>query len=130
MDWEATKSITLSVMTVATIIATAGVGLMLGSLKGLRDTAADLRGRVGDLEKERAEDKADNAELKAENKLLTGMVQGKVEWVALTDLLEEHHRQAIVKWDQTDRHLTVIERAIDRTLKTIEDAVQNRGKSL
>jgi len=130
MDFDAVKSVILSVMTVATIIATAGVGLMFGSLRTLRDTANDLRSRVTDLEKERAEDKGANAELKAENKLLTSMVQGKVEWVALTDLLEEHHRQAIVKWDLTDKHLTVIEKAIARTLAAIERAVKNTGGSL
>lgn len=105
MDFDSTKSVILSVMTVATILATAGVGLMFGSLRTLRDTANDLRNRVGDLEKERIEDKGALAESRSENVLLKSMVTGKVEWVALTDQLEEHHRQALAYWGRTDKQL-------------------------
>lgn len=105
---ETLGPIVTGVLTVTTIIATALVGVLFGSLKALRDTAADLRSRVGDLEKERSEDRAANVELDAENRLLKAMVTGKVEWVALTDQLEEHHRQALVWWKKAEGDLQVI----------------------
>jgi regulator of replication initiation timing len=93
-----------AVLSVTAIIATALVGLMFGSLRTLRDTANDLRARVGDLEKERAEDKAENAELASENKWLRTTVTGKVEWTVVTDQIAEHHREARQHW-QADEAL-------------------------
>lgn len=101
MDWDLLGRIVTGVLSVTTIIATALVGVLFGSLKTLRDTANDLRSRVADLEKERTEDRAEIAEAHSENKLLKAMVTGKVEWVALTDQLEEHHRQAVSWWGDT-----------------------------
>lgn len=105
MDWDLLGRIVTGVLSVTTIIATALVGVLFGSLKTLRDTANDLRSRVSDLEKERTEDRADLAEAHSENKLLKAMVTGKVEWVALTDQLEDHHRQAVTWWAETRKVL-------------------------
>lgn len=113
MDWSLLRTIIVGVLSVTTIIATAGVGLMFGSLRTLRDTSNDLRARVSDLEKERAEDKAENAELAGENKLLKSMMTGKVEWVALTDQLEHHHKQALVWWEKADGRLVAIQTAVE-----------------
>ena len=107
-DWGLIRSIVMTVTTVTTVAATVGVGLMFGSLRTLRDTAGDLRNRVSDLEKERAEDKAEKAELETENRMLKTMVMGKVEWVALTDQLEAHHRETIVFWRKAEDQLTAI----------------------
>ena len=98
MDWDLLGRIITGVLSITTIIATALVGVLFGSLKTLRDTANDLRSRVSDLEKERTEDRAEIAEAHSENKVLKALVTGKVEWVALTDQLEEHHRQALGVW--------------------------------
>lgn len=112
MDWDLIKSVVTAVLAIATIIATALVGLMFGSLRTLRDTANDLRARVGDLEKERSDDKAQNAELNAENRILKSMVTGKVEWTAVTDQLEEHHRQSLGFWAEVKALLGRIEEAM------------------
>lgn len=112
MDWDLLGRIVTGVLSVTTIIATALVGVLFGSLKTLRDTANDLRSRVSDLEKERTEDRAEIAEAQSENKLLKAMVTGKVEWVALTDQLEEHHRQAVAWWAKTEARLTEIAAAL------------------
>lgn len=88
------------IVSLALFVAAAVAALNWGRVKNLRDTADDLRKRVDDLEKERAEDRAEKAELTAENSLLKAMVTGKVEWVALTDQLEEHHRQALGFWEE------------------------------
>ena len=49
MDWDLLGRIVTGVLSVTTIIATALVGVLFGSLKTFRDTAADLRSRVGIL---------------------------------------------------------------------------------
>lgn len=125
MDWDTTRSIITGVLSVATIIATALVGVLFGSLKTLRDTANDLRARVTDLEKERAEDRAANIELDSENKMLKSMVTGKVEWVALTDQLEEHHRQALGWWKKADGHLAAIPAALHESVaEAVHEAIR------
>jgi len=111
-DWGLLRSVLLGVMSVTTIIATAGVGLMFGSLKTLRDTANDLRARVGDLEKERGEDKAENAQLAEENKWLRTALTGKVDWGAVTDLLAGHDRKAELHWQKDEALLNEILTAI------------------
>jgi chromosome segregation ATPase len=112
VDWDLLGRIVTGVLSVTTIIATALVGVLFGSLKTLRDTANDLRSRVTDLEKERVEDRAEIAESQSENRLLKAMVTGKVEWVALTDQLEEHHRQAVSWWGETRTILSEIRNAL------------------
>ena len=107
-DWGLIRSVILTVFGVTTIAATAGLGLMFGSLRTLRDTANDLRLRVSDLEDERAKDRERNAELESENKVLKTMVTGKVEWIALTDQLEDHHRQTMIWWRQADETMAAI----------------------
>lgn len=102
MDIDQLLSTALAIVSLTTL---AGMGLMRGSLTGLRDSNGDLRNRVGDLEKERAEDRAKLSELEGENRLLQVMVTGKVDWGAISDLLEEHHRQALKQWRALDDKL-------------------------
>ena len=105
MDWQSFLG------TAATIVALgsfAGLGLMRGTLSGLRDSNADLRARVGDLEKDRVEKTAELAEVRSENRLLKAMVTGKVDWTAISDQLEEHHRQAVKHWGKQTALLTQI----------------------
>lgn len=97
-DWDLLRSTILTVLAVTTTIAAGGIGLMFGSLRTLRDTANDLRDRVADLEKERTEDKAANAELTNENKWLKTSLTGKVEWTVVTDLLAEQDRKQTEHW--------------------------------
>lgn len=117
-------NIVVGVLSVFTIIATALVGILFGSLKTLRDTANDLRARVLDLEKERAEDKAKIAEEEAKSKILQSMVTGKVEWVALTDQLEEHHRQALGWWRTADTNFAAIPNSLAALPEAVHDAVE------
>jgi len=114
VDWDLIRSIFFVVFGVATTVSAALVGLLFGSLRTLRDTAGDLRERVKDLETERTKDKSEKAELHAENSLLKSMVTGKVEWVALTDQLEEHHRQALQWWKLFGERLEEISTKVER----------------
>lgn len=109
MDWELLKSISSGVFVVTTIVVGGLLGLVYGDQKRLRTAAEDLRHRVDDLESERAADKVKIAERDGkiaerdgEVALLKTVVTGKVEWLALTDQLEEHHRQALAYWKKAD----------------------------
>jgi hypothetical protein len=100
---------------ILTLASAAGLGLMRSHVTGLRETTTDLRGRVTDLEGERISLRESNAKLiakvaavEAENKMLTTRLTGKVEWLALTDQLEEHHRQALVWWKETSQMMADI----------------------
>lgn len=91
MDWATALT---GVFGVTTILATAVAGLIWGTVRTVRDAASDLRGRVGDLEAERAKDKARIAELETANVVLTKTVTGEVHWVALMHLLKLHHEES------------------------------------
>ena len=100
--WGTVQTVVLMVLAGVTTITTALVGIQIGTVRTLRDSNNDLRARVVDLERERTEDKAAIVERDAENSLLRAMVTGKVDWVALTDLLEHHHREALDWWKKAD----------------------------
>jgi hypothetical protein len=113
------QPILTGVLAVTTIVAAAFAGLMIGTQRTLRDSNTDLRARVTDLEQERSERDAKIAaielivtEREAENKLLSSMVQGRVDWTAIGDQLEEHHRQALLWWSKTEQHLSSIEKSL------------------
>lgn len=120
MDFDLLGKIFTAVLTITTVAASAGVALMLGSLKTLRESNADLRDRVRDLESERVEDReklvASNAvaeQLASEKQWLTTMVQGRVDWTAISDQLEEHHRQALAWWKELGGTLQSILKALE-----------------
>lgn len=113
--WGSVQTAILAVLAVTTTITTALVGLQIGTVRTLRESNKDLRDRVADLEKERLEDKGEIvkrdgrlAEKDSEIKLLRAMVTGKVEWIAVTDQLEDHHREAISHWTSTEAQLDQI----------------------
>jgi len=106
MEWS---TVLTGIFGVTTILATAVAGLVWGTVKTLRDTAADLRGRVGDLEAARYLDKSRIAELETANGVLTKTVTGEVHWVALMHLLKLHHEES-----STD-----MKRAIDLLIRVL-----------
>jgi hypothetical protein len=110
--WGGVQSTILAVLAVTTTITTALVGLQIGTVRTLRESNKDLRDRVSDLEKERLEDKAENGKLSSENQLLKAMVTGKVEWIAVTDQIEAHAREALDHWSSTEAKLTEILAAV------------------
>jgi demethoxyubiquinone hydroxylase (CLK1/Coq7/Cat5 family) len=111
-DWSGIQSTVLAILAVTTTITTALVGLQIGTVRTLRESNRDLRDRVTDLEKERLEDRAANGKLTSENQLLKAMVTGKVEWIAVTDQIEAHAREALDHWRETEAKLTEILAAV------------------
>jgi hypothetical protein len=96
MDWQNVLGVAATVFALA---SAAGLGLMRGTLGNLRASNTDLRERVTDLEKERAEDHSKITALEgkvaaAEDRehYLQSIVQGRVEWTAISDQLEDVHR--------------------------------------
>lgn len=102
MTLESFLTTALAIISLTTL---AGMGLMRGTVTGLRESNGDLRVRVKDVEEGRAADKIKLAELEGENRLLQAMITGRVDWVAISDLLEEHHRQSLRRWTSIDEKL-------------------------
>lgn len=119
-DLELLSKIVTGILAVSTFVAIALVGLMVGTIRTLRDSNADLRLRGEDLEKARDERDKELAALElkivdkaAENRLLSSMVQGRVDWTAISDQLEHHHTQAVAYWEKTGDDLTAIRHAFE-----------------
>ena len=105
MDWQ---NVLGAAATMLVLASATGLGLMKGSLSNLRSSNDDLRARVGDLEKDRVEKTAELAAVRSENRTLKAMVTGKVEWTAISDQLEDHHRESLGAWKRIDANLTKI----------------------
>lgn len=79
--------------------------LVYGTTKTLRDTNNDLRAQHED-DKERlaeremliASMKEHQAQLEGRIGVLESLVTGAVNWTAISDLLEAHHREAVAHW--------------------------------
>lgn len=93
---------------VVAAIASALAGITYSVTRTLRDSNIDLRARVKDLETDRERDKAENAELHGENKLLRQIATGEIDWHAVTDLLGAHHEEANQHWTNTEALLNEI----------------------
>ena len=89
-------------------IIAAGVAMALfGTVRTLRESVADLRGRVDDLEKERdglkvtvAEEKAAHLGTQRDLEALKKVVTGETHWVSIETQLADHHRQALSSWER------------------------------
>lgn len=111
MELGSLQPILTGVLAVTTIAAAAFAGLMIGTQRTLRDSNKDLRDRVTDLEKERTEDHAKVARLEASDSekeaqiaSLTSMLQGRVEWSAISDQLTELTRVLVIAGEQIQTH--------------------------
>lgn len=92
----------------------AGLALQRGVVVGLREQVGDSKTRIEFLEKERTEDKTLIATQSSDIAALQKVVTGEVHWLAISDLLEHHHRDSVEHWRDTKHLLTEIR---DRDLK-------------
>lgn len=97
-----------AVLTITTLVATGLAGLMIGSLRTLRDNNNDLTNRVGLVEGKVIDRDAEIALLKADRDALARVVVGEADRAALMDLLVDHHHQAMLQWAETKDILDVI----------------------
>lgn len=105
MDWQNVLGVAAFIIAVGAISL---VGLMRERLANQGTAIDEFRGRVGDLETERASLRAERSELQSEVRVLKALVTGKVEWGAISDQLEEHHRQALKQWAGMNTRLDTI----------------------
>ncbi len=112
-----------TIFAVTTILAAAIAGLVWGVVRTLRESNADLRGRVADLESKRAEDHAQIAELRADNAALGRLKTGEAHWTALRETLTQHHKQAQSHWGKEEALLM----AVADELRRLEHSVEGRG---
>ena len=96
MDWQNVLGVAATIFALA---SAAGLGLMRGQLQLLRDSRDDLLARVGILEKGRTSDALKIKELEGKveaseqrEHYLQSLVQGRVDWTAISDQLEDVHR--------------------------------------
>lgn len=127
-SWAQLQSIAFAVMAVTTIIAAAIVGALVGTNKTLRETVSDRGVRIDDLEKEVARqtaarerevarEAAARVEAEAKSQVLASVVTGKVELIALGDLLDEHHRQALKQWSDLGADVRAVPEQVVEALK-------------
>lgn len=104
--------ILIPVLTIVSTVSGALAALLLGSQKALRTANADLRARNGDLESRVVRLEAAAQADKEKIRILTELVRGddrleKIE-VSLneqSELLTEHHNEAIATWTMMIRQL-------------------------
>lgn len=85
-------------LTVATVGSLAGVGLMRGTLNNLRARLNDYEKEVEEKDRRHTEDRATLAQTATDLAALQRIVTGEAHWVALGQVLDEHHEQAKEHW--------------------------------
>lgn len=100
------------ILTVTTAIAATVAGITYSVTRTLRANNGDLKDRVEILEngiatrdQQIAKQATQIAECGTEIETLKSMVHQRVEWVAVSDLLEQHHTEANQHWETTEGYL-------------------------
>lgn len=86
------------------IVALAGIGgfaVVRESLTQVREQNKDLRDEVADHRRRQDDNEATIADLGTKLDALRGVVTGEVHWVAISDLLETHHKLTEEHWRET-----------------------------
>jgi len=103
-DWT---GILQSALVVGVIVAGAFAGLQRGTIQSLRGDNSDLRQRLDDRDKERAEDRGRIAELETSVRVLQDTVTAKDAIADLQVSLNAHHGESMGE-------LTAIREAVER----------------
>ena len=96
-DFTAWLTTALGIMSIASL---AGVGLLRGAVLQLRERLAEERTSNESLRRQRADDHAEIAQLKADLGALTRVVTGEAHWTAIGEALDEHHDDAKSHWSK------------------------------
>lgn len=91
-----------------TVAAFGALFLVYGTTKTLRDTNQDLRAqheddkaRIAERDTEIATMQKTQAEMEGRISVLESLVTGAVNWHAISDQLEAHHRESLEHWRRT-----------------------------
>ena len=115
MEWEWLNA-ALAIVSIATL---AGLGLLRGTVTNLREQLNDERAHSKALKERRDEDALKIQTLEADFAALQRVVTGEVHWVALGDLLNRHHEQAMEYWDKFE---STLEEILEELAKDDDDA--------
>lgn len=105
-------TITSVVFPVLTVIIGGACILLFSVTTTLRASNSDLRERVRDLEAKEARSEVTITGQAAEIEALRKVVTGEVHLVAITDLLTEHHAEAVKIWKSWDQRLNHFDTAL------------------
>lgn len=130
--WDSIQPVASGVLFVVTVIASAVCGVLVGTNRTNKDTIEARGIRIADLEadvarkdtehaKELAAKNSELTEANSENRILKSMVTNKVEIVALTDLMDTHHKEATHTWASIDGHIEAIPQQIAAVLREHKD---------
>jgi len=108
----ATLNAALAVVAIATL---AGLGLMRGTVTGLRENLSEARAEIGDKERRLKDAEAEIIKLKAQTRsqahdldAVGRLVRGESYWTELGDKLDIHHTEAKTHWAEDERLLARI----------------------
>lgn len=94
--------------TIVALTTLAGLGLLRGTVIGLREQLNDERGLSASLRTRREEDGAKIAQLTTDLAALSRVVTGEAHWVAIGQQLDQHHERATEHWQEQRTLLTAI----------------------
>lgn len=117
-------NILTTVLTVCTIIACAVTGLTVGTVRTLRDSNSDLRGRVADLESSDRSKTLKITELTADRDAAVRMATGEAHWLALGEHLDLHHAEAREAWRKADQRFEQVTPHIEKVERLLEILVE------
>lgn len=92
---QALISIGLGIVAIFTL---AGLGLLRGTVTGLRESLDDERKTSASLRTQREEDRTKIAQLQTDLAALGRVVTGEAHWIAIGDALAEHNTRAAAHW--------------------------------
>jgi hypothetical protein len=92
----------------------AGLALQRGVVTSVREQNADYERRIVFLEAAGARDQATIAQQSADLAALQRIVTGEVQWQAISDLLDHHHKAAQEQWVRHTELLVQIRDSLGR----------------
>lgn len=99
----------LSVASILIAVATfVGLGLQRGIVISLREQTGDYEKRIAFLEAERTRDQATINQQRGDLAAMQRVVTGEVQWQAISDLLDHHHKRAEEQWRRHEALLVEI----------------------
>lgn len=105
MDWQNVISVGATIVALTTL---AGLGLLRGTVIGLREQLRDERDLSKSLRERREEDSAKIGQLSTDLAALGRVVTGEAHWIAIGHTLDEHHEHAETHWTLERELLTEI----------------------
>lgn len=104
-DFGRLLTIGLAIVSIATL---AGLGLLRGVVTGLRENLKDARDEIADKDRRLTESEAKIVVLTNDLDALARVVTGEAHWVAISDKLDSHHREAVTHWTHDENLLREI----------------------